>query len=657
MSHNLKEKLFKISSDRIRNLSIISHVDHGKTTLSDYLIASGGMLPEHLAGSARALDFLPQEQRRGITIESSLATFIFKEQNEEFLVNLIDTPGHVDFSGKVAESLRLVDGAIILVDAVEGIMAQTKTVLIQAIRENIDLVLFINKIDRLIKELGLDLTGIQKKIELIIGEIRNIYLKFSENDTGHPKFSNGTIILGSAIDGWAIDAEYVNQGGKLSNIVELYSQENIQINPKISLPAVMKRVIVNKLPSPVTGQRNKFPSLIVGEVDAKLIRKLRNPKPTHKPVVLLGRLFRFSSNNMVAFMARVITGTVKKGLMLTSSSTGMKTRINRILNIHGRTIKDTTQLNVGQIGGLVLSRPSYPGDFLTLELETNLKFKNFSYVQEAVVAVSIEPRKINDLSKLHEEISKIAEITPGLEFETNKDTGEMLALGVGTLQLDILTSDLKAVDFDIEVSEPNIIKFEIPTTSETYSSEKTDGVIIHCSRFLRLDDLPMTTLIYEDSHNNKFFVKPRLKGTLLEGILSVFQQYMKISPLSGIKIKDFIFSINDFPEKINDESYENGIVIGSMLIKEALTKSRAKVHEPHYTLEINSPEKFLGSIIQELMKSEASVVEINTNHGESEILAVISVFNGLKIADTFRAITDGYIFWAFPEINFLPVHN
>ncbi|MFV2015837.1 MAG: GTP-binding protein, partial [Candidatus Heimdallarchaeota archaeon] len=107
----------------IRNVSIISHVDHGKTTLSDHFIACGGILPKHLAGQLRALDDLPEEQKRGITIETSYTSIILSYLEENFLINIIDTPGHVDFSGKVAESLRLVDGAFILVDAVEGIMA------------------------------------------------------------------------------------------------------------------------------------------------------------------------------------------------------------------------------------------------------------------------------------------------------------------------------------------------------------------------------------------------------------------------------------------------------------------------------------------------------------------------------------------------------
>ncbi len=153
--HQQKRNINIFDQSFIRNISIISHVDHGKTTLSDYLLASGGLLPEYLAGTLRALDNLPEEQRRGITIETSLASYILNFEDKEYLINVIDTPGHVDFSGKVAESLRLVDGSLIIVDAVEGIMAQTKSVLKQAIAEKIVFVLFINKIDRLIKELEL----------------------------------------------------------------------------------------------------------------------------------------------------------------------------------------------------------------------------------------------------------------------------------------------------------------------------------------------------------------------------------------------------------------------------------------------------------------------------------------------------------------------
>ena len=153
---------------QIRNIAICAHIDHGKTTFSDNLLSGAGMMSEELAGQARQLDFHDDEAQRGITIDSAAVSMVHAVKGKEFLVNLIDTPGHVDFGGDVSRAMRAVDGCIVLVDSVEGIMPQTETVLRQALKERVKPILFINKADRLVKELKLNPAQIQERLTKII---------------------------------------------------------------------------------------------------------------------------------------------------------------------------------------------------------------------------------------------------------------------------------------------------------------------------------------------------------------------------------------------------------------------------------------------------------------------------------------------------------
>ena len=157
--------------DRIRNIGICAHIDHGKTTLSDNLLAGAGMISKDLAGDQLALDFDEEEAERGITIYAANVSMVHEFNGKEYLINLIDTPGHVDFGGDVTRAMRAIDGAVVVVCAVEGIMPQTETVLRQALKEKVKPVLFINKVDRLLNELKLTPEELMNRFTKIINDI------------------------------------------------------------------------------------------------------------------------------------------------------------------------------------------------------------------------------------------------------------------------------------------------------------------------------------------------------------------------------------------------------------------------------------------------------------------------------------------------------
>lgn len=216
MADDMTEKVKKIQSDpkHIRNIAIAAHIDHGKTTFSDNLLAGAGMMFENLAGKARTLDFHDDEAERGITIDSASVSMVHTFEGEDYLINLIDTPGHVDFGGDVTRAMRAVDGAIVLCCASEGIMPQTETVLRQALKERVKPVLFINKVDRLIREVKLTPEEMQKRFIGIINEVNTLISQIAEPAYAQ-KFqvsvADGSVAFGSAFHNWALSIPYMQK--------------------------------------------------------------------------------------------------------------------------------------------------------------------------------------------------------------------------------------------------------------------------------------------------------------------------------------------------------------------------------------------------------------------------------------------------------------
>ncbi len=200
------------SPEIIRNASIIAHVDHGKTTLSDSLLAASGIISEQTAGQKLFLDSWELEQKRQMTVFASNISMIHIYKGKEYLINLIDTPGHIDFSGAVTRSLRAVDGALVVVDAVEGPMTQTETVLMQALRERVQPILFINKVDRLIKEIKLTPKEIQRKFAKIIVRINSLIEKYAPPEhkkDWQVKVEDGRVAFGSALHKWGLNLPHM----------------------------------------------------------------------------------------------------------------------------------------------------------------------------------------------------------------------------------------------------------------------------------------------------------------------------------------------------------------------------------------------------------------------------------------------------------------
>ncbi|HEC90017.1 MAG TPA: GTP-binding protein, partial [Thermoplasmatales archaeon] len=268
-----KAKDLMTKLDHIRNIGIAAHIDHGKTTLSDNLLAGCGMISEELAGKQLALDFDEQEQARGITINTASASMVHEFEGEEYLINLLDTPGHVDFGGDVTRAMRAVDGCIVVVCAVEGAMPQTETVIRQALRENVKPVLFINKVDRLINELRVTPEEMQERFVKIIRKFNELLNKMAPEEfkgKWNVKPEDGSVAFGSAYYNWAISVPYMKKSGlNFKNIYE-HCQNNDQktLAKKSPIHEVILDMVVDHLPSPKEAQRYRIPNIWRGDLDS-----------------------------------------------------------------------------------------------------------------------------------------------------------------------------------------------------------------------------------------------------------------------------------------------------------------------------------------------------------------------------------------------------
>ena len=259
--------------EQIRNIGLIGHIDHGKTTLSDSLLAEAGLLSKSLAGEARVLDYLEEEQRRGITMKSANISLYYEHSTQDakpVLVNLVDTPGHLDFSGKVTRALRLIDGVVVIVDSVEEVSSQTETVVRQALEEAVVPILFINKIDRLFRELKLDLDEIKKKFARIIQDFNHLIDMFGNEfakENWKVAADKGTVIFGSALHKWGfIVPQIVQNKHSFDYFQDAYLNEDYSELPK--LYPVWKSVldaVVDHLPNPLVAQKYRIAQIWSGD--------------------------------------------------------------------------------------------------------------------------------------------------------------------------------------------------------------------------------------------------------------------------------------------------------------------------------------------------------------------------------------------------------
>ena len=435
--------------EMIRNIGIVAHIDHGKTTLSDNMVAGAGMISMDLAGHDDHnlfMDFDPLEQARGITIDAANVSMVHEVDGKEYLINMIDTPGHVDFGGDVTRAMRAVDGAVVVVDAVEGAMPQTETVLRQAIREGVRPVLFINKTDRLINELKVEKKDFAMRLGKIIDNVNKLIRGMDEE-----KFkagwrvdaANGTVAIGSARYNWAISMPVMKKTGIGFDQVYDYCRAGKaeELAEKVPLFRTVNDMVVHFLPSPIEAQKDRVKTIWHGDWNSEVGKAMAACDP-NGPVALMITRIKVDPHAGEIATGRLFSGTLRRGLELYVSGVAATNRIMQTGIFMGPRRVEVEAIPAGNIAAVTGLHDAIVGSTVS-SVDGMTPFELIKHVSEPVMTVAVEAKNMRDLPKVVEVLRQVAKEDPTLQVTINEETGEHLLAGMGELHLDVTVTRLQ----------------------------------------------------------------------------------------------------------------------------------------------------------------------------------------------------------------------
>jgi elongation factor 2 len=461
--------------DGIRNIAIAAHIDHGKTTFSDNLLAGAGMMSADLAGEQRALDFDVEEQARGITINSASASMVHQVGGSPYLINLIDTPGHVDFGGDVTRAMRAVDGCIILVCAVEGPMPQTETVVRQALREKVQPTLFINKVDRLINELKVTPEQMQAQFMKIITQVNGLINKNLPKEFKGKwgvRIEDGTVMFGSAYHNWGMSVPYM-QANKIGfpRIFELcQANDEKLLAQECPIATVVLDSVVKNLPSPATAQDYRIRHIWNGDLESTAGKDMLASNQNGITTFMVTKIMMDPHAGEIA-VGRLFSGSLTRGDELHIAGTTTKNRVQQVGMMVGADRVTVDKITSGNIAAVTGLRDAMAGLTLTSDPEMD-PFERIIHTSDPVVTVSVEAKHMKDLPKLVDTLRSVSKGDPSLQLSINQETGENLMHGMGELHLEIIQHRIER-DYHLEiiVGEPIVVYREQVQNASPYAFE------------------------------------------------------------------------------------------------------------------------------------------------------------------------------------------
>ncbi len=692
MINKIKELMY--TPKYIRNIGIVAHIDHGKTTLSDNLLAGAGMISAELAGDQRFLDFDEQEQARGITIDAANVSMVHKYKDDEYLINLIDTPGHVDFGGDVTRAMRAVDGAVVVVCAVEGIMPQTETVLRQALKENVRPVLFINKVDRLINELKLEGDELQNRFLKIIASANKLIKNMAPEQFKKEwlaRVEDGSVAFGSAYHNWAINVPMMQKTGITFNDIREACRDDKQkeLADKVPIHDVLLGMVVDHLPSPDVSQRYRVPSIWNGDIESVEGQGMINTDPDSPLAVMITNVSIDKHAGEIA-TGRVYGGTIEKGTEIFFVGSHGKARTQQVGVYMGPERINTDRVPAGNIVAITGAKNAMAGETVT-NLGTNIDpFEGIEHISEPVVTVAVEAKNTKDLPKLIEVLRQVGKEDPTVRVEINEETGEHLISGMGELHLEIITYRIDEKGVEIETSEPIVVYRETIAGKAGPVEGKSPNK--HNRYYIEIEPLSdeLFTAIQEgkikegrvkgkesastfteyglpkdeakkvwDVYKRSLFINmtrgiqylDEIKELLLEG----FESALDDGPIAREKVMGVKISLKD--AKIHEDAVHRGPAQVLPAIRKAvygaIMLANPTLLEPIQKVFINVPQDYMGAATREIQNRRGQIVDMSQEGDMATIESTVPVAEMFGFAGDIRSAAEGRCLWSTESAGFV----
>ena len=700
MKFKATDQILKIIGNKknIRNFGVIAHVDHGKTTMSDSLLASSGIISPSVAGQALALDSMKLEQDRQMTIVQANVTLLYEQNDQEYVINMIDTPGHIDFTGRVTRSLRAIDGAVVVSDSVEGIMTQTETVTRQALEERVRPVLYINKIDRLIKELRLPPEKMQAWLLDIItnfNRLIDIYAEPEYKEKWKVSIQDGSVSFGSAKDKWGFNADVMKKKGiSFKDIYTAYSDggDIKALAEKAPLYDAVLGMVVKHHPSPDVAQKYRIPKIWKGDLDSDLGKALLNCDDNGPTVMMIVNMTMDPAAGPVA-IGRLFSGKIKDGDRIHLIDTKREGRVQSVNFFMGNQREMVGELAAGNIPALLGLEHARAGQTLSSVAGIHT-FEGIQYVSEPVVQIAVEPKHPKDLPKLVEALRRITIEDPNLVVKINEESGETVIAGMGVLHLEIAASLIADAGVQVVTSQPLINYRETIRTSAGPIMSKSPNR--HNKIFLKVEPLDekIAELIrngtlneYKDTKEvaeilrNAGWEKDEAKrvmrfdprgnvfvdgtkgvqfvGESTDSILSGFEDTMKEGPLAREQVRGCKFTFHHFVP--HEDPAHRGLsqlgpasrraCMGAMLLANPV------LLEPTLGIEVRVPQEMIGNVAGVISGKRGKVLNMEQKGVIHILTGEMPASETFDLSEVMRGQTAGKAMWNTHFKAWTPVPN